>query len=85
MNCPCCGAEMEKGAVTTTAVDGLYWFPERESANPKLNTVKNVTAKGGIVLDGPYLLGWDLASVTAHCCRNCKKILIDYGALEASN
>lgn len=84
MRCPYCGSEMEQGRVTTTATDGLYWFPEGEAANPKLNTMKNVTAKGGIVLDGPYLLGWELASVSACCCRACKKIVIDYGIMDAS-
>lgn len=77
MECPYCGAEMEKGSLQTQGGDGLFYMP-RNKKYGMFPTHKSVEKKGGVILDGPYMFRFNYVDVTCFICKACKKIIIQY-------
>ena len=76
MNCPFCGAEMEKGILHNRG--GAFFLPE-DSKRPALYTQKALEKANAIPLPpDPYSMGWNPQMPTGYCCRKCRKIILEY-------
>jgi len=69
MNCPYCGAEMEKGIIQSQ--HELFWTTDKK----KLWLTSN--EKKGDVPIAQYGLWGNIAE--SFLCRSCEKVVIDYG------
>jgi len=69
MICPYCGCEMQQGYIQSR--DGAFWTPEKVLV-PALTVLKR---KAIPLSDYPGTLD---TSTTAHLCRECKKVIIDF-------
>lgn len=63
MKCPYCNGEMDKGYIESR--DYLYWS-DHQRALPAIPPVKGIWI--------PFE-----REIVAHRCRDCKKLVIDYG------
>ena len=78
MNCPYCGKEMEKGFIQCR--DGVSWQKKERlvAALPGLS-------KDSVILARSHGSPFSGAAAIAHCCPDCKKIVIDYGQESDAN
>ena len=74
MKCPYCGNEMESGKLRSRG--GLYFLPDGESL-PKLYTKREMEKHNAIYLP-PYMTEVKATYPTAHVCRSCSKIVVEY-------
>ena len=73
MNCPYCGCEMEKGYITSDA-RSIAWRKENfESAIVSKNS-------DGVQLSKKFIGACTIDN--SYCCKNCKKIIIDFSLNE---
>jgi len=68
MNCPYCGAEMEKGLVQSAGE--IFWSTERRKF-----IVSARETKGDIMISSYDIFG---NFAESYLCRNCKKIITNY-------
>ena len=73
MKCPYCNNEMDKGELRSKG--GVYFLPDGEKT-PLLYTDREMKKHNAVYLP-PYMLG-GVEYPTAHICRSCSKIVIDY-------
>ena len=73
MKCPWCNGEMEQGELRSKG--GVYYLPKGEKT-PLLYTQWAMKQCNAVYLP-PYLLGY-AEYPTAHICRSCSRIVIDY-------
>ena len=75
MKCPYCGGEMTAGRLMADGRSGadLYWMPEGEKA-PVFLTREKVEKRRGVVFG--LLAGSH--NLEAHCCADCKKLMVSY-------
>ena len=74
MKCPFCNEEMEKGELRSKG--GAYYLPEGEKV-PLLYTEHEMEKRSAVYLP-PYMTEQPPVYPTAHICRSCSKIVIDY-------
>lgn len=76
MICPYCGKEMEKGTLHSRG--GNYFLPDGESSPISTLPGKRYFQKSNAISLPPGL--WELSPTwpVAYCCRDCKKIIIEY-------
>ena len=73
MKCLYCNKEMEKGELRSRG--GVYFLPDGEKI-PLLYTEHEMKKRNAVYLP-PYMLS-NFEYPTAHICRSCSKIVIDY-------
>ena len=80
MGCPICGGMLELGTLRTSGGPGLFFLPQGEEELPGLLRVsqKMLEKRGGLVLDGPYLIRFSQTKLPVKLCRSCRKIILDY-------
>ncbi|MGN1003146.1 MAG: PF20097 family protein [Oscillospiraceae bacterium] len=76
MNCPYCGAAMEKGRLRSWTSEPIYWLPLDAEllwlGYGRKKREAKVRKKGGVMLDRMTKMGWEAeASPTSYCCRDC--------------
>ncbi len=78
MLCPYCGAELESGTLRSRG--GNYFLPEGVSpCKISFYTEKFIRKANAVALPpSPYDVSAQPEWPAAHCCRSCKKIIIDY-------
>lgn len=79
MNCPYCGTEMEKGTLHSRG--GNYFLPDGKKESKIVFYTKHYIEKAGAIALPPDPYGGLFDPVewpTAYCCRECKKIVIEY-------
>ena len=74
MNCPYCNNKMEKGALRSKG--GVFFLPDGEKL-PLLYTERQMEKRNAVYLP-PYMIEFPPEYPTAHICRSCSKIVIDY-------
>lgn len=76
MKCPFCGGEMEEGRLISRGYN--YFLPSGERPPWTVIPPKSSLEKKNAVLLPPDR--WEVPPnwPQAHCCRKCRKILIDY-------
>ncbi|RBP61068.1 hypothetical protein DES36_11567 [Alkalibaculum bacchi] len=67
MKCPYCNVEMESGFLQSNS--GIFWSPRKHQV------FITPTHEDEILLANGFLKG---SAVSASCCRNCQKIILDY-------
>ena len=75
MNCPGCGKEMTAGVVRAT---GQVFFFDEEYADLLWKPGEHAVLLTSSNMISPI-------SEDAWCCRNCKKVVIDYADIPQSN
>lgn len=79
MNCPYCGKEMEKGTLRSNG--GNYFLPDGQKAFwLRFPTKRYIDKVGAVALPpDPWSTDfWETDWPIAYCCRDCKKIIIEY-------
>ena len=71
MKCPYCGKEMEKGLIQSA--QELAWIGGEKK---RLFGRASLYPESVVLSKYSYLKG---SAVTSYLCRDCKKVLIDYG------
>lgn len=74
MKCPYCNNEMDKGELRSKS--GVYFLPDGEKT-PLLYTEREMKKRNAVYLP-PYMTAISVKYPTAHTCRSCSKIVIDY-------
>ncbi|HAZ36522.1 MAG TPA: hypothetical protein DCY71_01550 [Clostridiaceae bacterium] len=75
MRCPYCNQEMDKGFIHNPK-HVVSWYPEGSKVSfwsyydPDYDTEAiRLTSSGSV---------WEVSVATAHICKRCKKVIIDY-------
>ena len=76
MKCPYCCNEIEKGFVQNIR-HSLAWYPEGSQVSVLAHYIKDFHSDA-VVLSAPERPLGDYRT-DAYICKNCKKVIIDYG------
>ena len=82
MNCPDCGAEMEKGYIIGRKNAGMPWYPENEKWTAVFSE-KSMEKRNGLLLgkEGEFpmsTLSLKNAMLETYICRKCRKGVFSY-------
>jgi len=78
MNCPDCGAKMERGYIIGRKDSGFPWYPENEKATLAFSE-SSMAKRNGLILgkDGRQFptgtLSLENARLETYICRKCRK------------
>ena len=73
--CPYCGGEKKKGLFHATGANKLIWVPENVNLPAITFNTKKLIDKGAVYVECKRVSS--NAYVSAHCCKECKSILLE--------